>query len=586
MDIAPSRSKRLPVHFIWLTAIAVYAVLVRCLHLFDHNHYYILSPDSYFFHWQAERALDGQSVFLTWQSGLTYPLAYLARVIGFVSGMAPADALTLAGKLLPLALGVVGLLVIYVAASTMYDRRVGLWTAFCFAILNFVFFVQAPGYLDRDGMSMLLLMTGVFVFHFSSDWRLRVAGKDVAWAARGLAVLVIEGLLFLEWGWLGSVLLVAVLVGSALVELFVPLVVRFMQTPGKGGPAYQSAKQFFLDALAAVKTSDWLALSSILVVSVVGAFSVGIAKMYDQAVYLARHLASGTSDVAELRPMTVDDLFAVGFLIIPLAVGSYIMVFKGRKADLLCLGWFASLFALGVFARRMFVYAAPAICIVCGVGLAAVFDFARASRSPSQIRILGDLLVGPSPRALKMCGAVILLLALLLTSTLGAFNAGSGRVTAPDDEWQSALTYLKENSPEDAVVMSWWDYGYWILDLAKRRPVVDNGMYFWDVVRLRDVALAYICTDPSEAAQAMRRWGADYLVFSQTEGLLSAIPSFWPDESRGVDSDPVLDDLKDSLYYQSLYRGFQSGGGLTRVYPSAEAKTPKVVILALEEGQG
>ena len=92
-----------------LLAAAVLAIGIRLLHLAHPGHHYILSPDSHFFHWQAARWLAGDSVPVAWHGGLTYPLAYGARLVGFTCGLSDSSALRVVGTLLPPAIGLVGL---------------------------------------------------------------------------------------------------------------------------------------------------------------------------------------------------------------------------------------------------------------------------------------------------------------------------------------------------------------------------------------------------------------------------------------------------------------------------------------------
>ena len=575
----PARKKTFAV-LVWLVLVGTYAVVLRCLHLLDSDHYYILSPDSHLFHWQAQKLLSGEAIPFTWHSGLTYPLAYAARLVSFVSGMHPADALTLVSRAMPPALGVVSLALVFVAASKMYGRRVGLWAAFSSAVFSTFYFVQASGYLDRDGLSLFLLMAGVFVFHFSRGWHVRVAGRDVGWMVAGVAIMGIEALLFLEWVWFGVVILMVVLAASVVVEVTVDVVMRWIQ-PLPGG-ATPGVGQYFAQARASISKSNWRPLVLAAGVSIVAGLALAGTDIYNWAVLMIEQTASGSSDVAELQAMTAEDLYAFGFLIIPLLVGLWVMVSKHRRTDALWLGWFFSIFAMAIFARRVFIYAAPATGVICGVGLAAIFDFQRASRSPTQIRIMGEMVLAPSRRVLRGGAAVLLVAALVLTMTAAAYGAGSPRTSAADREWQSALAYLKESTPEDSVIMSWWDYGYWILDMADRRPVVDNGYIGWDQARLEDVGLAYCTTDPSVALQVMQKYGADYLVFSQLEvPILPAITPYGVGAAYG-DRQSVPAELQDSLYNRSLFGDFRSGGGLKRVYPSDEAEAPEVVILGLE----
>jgi dolichyl-diphosphooligosaccharide--protein glycosyltransferase len=58
------------------------------------------------------------------------------------------------------------------------------------------------------------------------------------------------------------------------------------------------------------------------------------------------------------------------------------------------------------------------------------------------------------------------------------------------------MQWLRENTPEDAVVASWWDYGYWISTLAERKTLADNSTLLdWQI---RKIAAAYMST-PEDA---------------------------------------------------------------------------------------
>ena len=37
------------------------------------------------------------------------------------------------------------------------------------------------------------------------------------------------------------------------------------------------------------------------------------------------------------------------------------------------------------------------------------------------------------------------------------------------NDWPHAMQWVKENTPKDAVIAAWWDYGYWISTLSERK---------------------------------------------------------------------------------------------------------------------
>ena len=45
------------------------------------------------------------------------------------------------------------------------------------------------------------------------------------------------------------------------------------------------------------------------------------------------------------------------------------------------------------------------------------------------------------------------------------------------DDYREAYYWLRQNTPKDAVIMSWWDYGYQIAGFADRTTLVDNNTW-------------------------------------------------------------------------------------------------------------
>jgi len=64
------------------------------------------------------------------------------------------------------------------------------------------------------------------------------------------------------------------------------------------------------------------------------------------------------------------------------------------------------------------------------------------------------------------------------------------------NDWPDAMQWLNENTPEDAVIASWWDYGYWISTLGERKTLADNSTLLdWQI---RKIAATYMST-PEDA---------------------------------------------------------------------------------------
>ena len=53
------------------------------------------------------------------------------------------------------------------------------------------------------------------------------------------------------------------------------------------------------------------------------------------------------------------------------------------------------------------------------------------------------------------------------------------------NDWPDAMNWLKNNTSEDAIIASWWDYGYWITTLSDRTTIVDNATVIdWQIKKM------------------------------------------------------------------------------------------------------
>jgi len=68
------------------------------------------------------------------------------------------------------------------------------------------------------------------------------------------------------------------------------------------------------------------------------------------------------------------------------------------------------------------------------------------------------------------------------------------------NDWPHAMQWVKENTPKDAVIAAWWDYGYWISTLSERKTLADNATLIdWQI---RKIATTLFST-PDDAWQIL-----------------------------------------------------------------------------------
>lgn len=74
-------------------------------------------------------------------------------------------------------------------------------------------------------------------------------------------------------------------------------------------------------------------------------------------------------------------------------------------------------------------------------------------------------------------GASAIIILLLISGSL-YFNTGYKAATNMypliDDTWQKVLNIIKEKTPEDTILNSWWDFGDWFKVIARRRVIFDG----------------------------------------------------------------------------------------------------------------
>jgi dolichyl-diphosphooligosaccharide--protein glycosyltransferase len=71
------------------------------------------------------------------------------------------------------------------------------------------------------------------------------------------------------------------------------------------------------------------------------------------------------------------------------------------------------------------------------------------------------------------------------------------------------LEWIKLNTPENAVIASWWDYGYWITTMSDRTTIVDNATL--STIQIQKMAKMLMST-PNDSWNMLKEMNADYVV--------------------------------------------------------------------------
>ena len=87
-------------------------------------------------------------------------------------------------------------------------------------------------------------------------------------------------------------------------------------------------------------------------------------------------------------------------------------------------------------------------------------------------------------------------------------NGGSTHKISSND-WNDSLEWIKNNTDKDAVVASWWDYGYWIQTKAERATLADNSTL--ETITIEKIAEIFL-SSPNDGWKSLNDMGVDYFV--------------------------------------------------------------------------
>lgn len=257
--------------------------------------------------------------------------------------------------------------------------------------------------------------------------------------------------------------------------------------------------------------------------------------------------------VAEHIPITWGQLFFnFSVILIFFPVGLYCCIQRLRDIDLCVLVFgLTTLYFASSMVRLVLIFAPPSCLIAAFCVDTIISPYTRSLLNKkhsfkSKIKLVA-ILKGRINIAHVIPVDYSLLIVIFFISILG-FNAYWGSRIAyeyfstPDmilrgrtsegepvqfQDWQEAMMFLREMTPKDAIVASWWDYGYIINTVGNRTTVVDNAT--WNSTQIAWIGYA-LMSPPEEAARILKRYDVDYVLVHFT----GAIGSSGGDEGKFV----------------------------------------------------
>lgn len=203
--------------------------------------------------------------------------------------------------------------------------------------------------------------------------------------------------------------------------------------------------------------------------------------------------------VAEQAMPTGGDYFTAYAMLMSFGIAGAIVAFRRKGISMIYALVFGitGLYFSAAFSRLL-VYSSIALGILGGIGFA---ELAYAIAKPSSTPAVKKKQAPTSRNEMKVVFsvAVIALIALPagsywipnpITCTysgqifcnnspadsgVSLVNGATIYSRAPFNDWIQTLQWVRQDTPTNSVIISWWDYGYWFAVMGNRTTVVDNA---------------------------------------------------------------------------------------------------------------
>jgi len=577
---------------------------------------------SSFFTWHDSKSWypHGRDVALTTPPGLPFSGAILflfLRFLGFQVTL--LDVCTF----FPPILGAVTCLVIYYLARYIGGEETALFAS--------LFLAMNPAYISRTYLGFYKHETiGVFLILLCSFFFLRSIERESSNIRRlcySIASGASLGFLTISWGaFYYAMNLIAAFTGlllflrryhrgvlvSYIITMFLSLSIA-IQVPRPGLSLFRSIGTvpvfLVLSLLLASEASRHIEsqrsrtlviLATFLLISaaIYTLFSLGyisplIGRLISVLNPFARTDMPIVQSVAEHRPATwAAFYYEFGLLLFFAPLGFYFTLRSRTDANI-----FLTLFGLTsmYFAAsmvRLTLIMAPAFCILGGLVLSEILSpFADIARGTTFFSRRKTRFI---PRVGSEFGILAFILLLLITfptvwrgvdSAYQPVTIASSSIPTRQNygDWLETLTWMSDNLADDSVVASWWDYGYWITEVANKTTIIDNSTI--NATQISQVALMFLSNE-TRALPILDRYGATHVVVFTTIPLAQRLQQAiffgdevkwtWMAEIAGLDRSDVEDPSprfvnipmpKDDrvlsiLLYYGIFREYVGWGGI------------------------
>lgn len=227
--------------------------------------------------------------------------------------------------------------------------------------------------------------------------------------------------------------------------------------------------------------------------------------------------------VAEHFTPTIVDYFANFSVLIPLAGYGAMLCFR-KRTDMAIFALIIGITGIYISASfsRLMVFSSIALIILASIALyeitTAIFNRTETAAAQPKKKVKVQSTGKDFRVAYTSIIITMLVVPLFFPPQASWVNAadipptitnGATTFRIASDDWLETLEWIKNNTAKDAVIASWWDYGYWITTLGERTTLADNATL--NHTRIEGIAKALL-SEEQTGVQMLKDMHADYVL--------------------------------------------------------------------------
>jgi dolichyl-diphosphooligosaccharide--protein glycosyltransferase len=452
----------------------------------------------------------------------------------------------------PVFMAIVTVVTIYFLGKELSGKPTGIFAALFMSITPAFIQRTSMGFFDTENIGIFAIIATSLLFLRSSDKQRSLNRRVIYGVLSGLTL----GLIYASWGGAKYMtgLLMLYMIFLVISERYETRhLITYCITIGLGfltvffiqklGPASLMG----LDSVAAVVLVIILFIYeligkkidlSLVSVSVAGLFLIVILAIFFLPV-IGINIPIGFKFLKALNPFTSTDsylyesvaenhvipwasLFNNYGIILPLGVfGTYLCLKNLNERNLFAVLFFLTgLYFAGVMSRLTQILSAPA-CLLGAYGLVqSLSPFFKEQALPSRRTAKRRKIIFGVSNSLVIVFAGFLLVAMI-PNVLSAINSADGPTQLASSgisipvggeytkDWPDTLEWMRTNVEDDAVICSWWDYGYWIEAVAGKITMADGSTRInRQIANIGKIMML----KPNESIKILEKYDADYVV--------------------------------------------------------------------------